>query len=545
MNEHSYLLQALLHPFLQHETEPTMVDATVIAPGGRGGSAARRALRRAGPKTGAVRPGLPGGTYRPLSERDMQRVHETALDVLEQLGVGDPIPEILEVALPRGAFLNARGRLCFPRSLVEDVLAGACRSYVAYGVAPEHDLEIGGNRVNFATAGEAIKVLDFQSGEYRPSTLLDLYDFARLADRLEHVHCFGQTVVATDMPDRLTSDFNVAYACLAGTRKSFGVSIENVEHHAKLIGFFDAFLGGEGRFVERPFCVIGGCPIVSPLRFGKENAEVMVANARLGLGIDPAIAAQAGATAPAALAGTLVQTVAETLVPLIVGNLIRPGLPVSFGIWPFVSDLRTGAFTGGGGEEALLTAAAVQMCRFYDLPSSVGAGMTDAKAIDAQAGYEKGVTVTLAAVAGGNYVSECCGMMASLIGCSVEAMVIDNDMLGNIQRVLKGIEVTEETLSFDEIARVIDGPGHYLGSPETLARMETEYLYPHIADRDSMNGWQGRGAPDIRQAARKRAQEILSTHYPSYIDPVTDAKLRERYPIRLSPADMRADSGRW
>ncbi len=516
-----------------------------LARAARGGSAARRALRKSGPKAGAVRPGMPGGTYRPLSERDMQRIHDTALDVLEKLGVGEPIQEILDVALPRGCWLNDKGRLCFPRALVEDMLAIACRRYTAYGVIPEHDLELGGSNVNFATAGEAIKVLDFNNGEYRPSTLLDLYDFARLADRLEHVHCFGQTIVATDMPDRITADFNVAYACLAGTQKSFGVSIENVEHHAKLIAFFDAFLGGEGKFVERPFCVIGGCPIVSPLRFGKENAEVMVANARLGLCIDPAVAAQAGATAPAALAGTLVQTVAETLVTLIVGNLITPGLPVSFGIWPFVSDLRTGSFTGGGGEEALLTAAAVQMCRFYDIPSSVGAGMTDAKAIDAQAGYEKGVTVTLAAVAGGNYISECCGMMASLIGCSVEAMVIDNDMLGNIQRVLKVIDVTDESLSFDEIARAIAGPGHYLGSPKTLELMETEYLYPHIADRDSMNGWQGRGSPDIRQAARSRAQEILSSHYPAYIDPATDAKLRERFPILLRAEDMRAGNGRW
>jgi trimethylamine--corrinoid protein Co-methyltransferase len=83
-------------------------------------------------------------------------------------------------------------------------------------------------------------------------------------------------------------------------------------------------------------------------------------------------------------------------------------------------------------------------------------------------------------------------------------MVIDNDMLGNIQRVLKGIDVTDDTLSFDEIARAISGPGHYLGSPKTLELMETEYLYPHIADRDSMNGWQSRGSTDIRQAARVR-----------------------------------------
>ncbi len=143
-------------------------SASSLGARGRGGSAARRALRKSGPKAGAVRAGMPGGTYRPLSDRDMQRVHDAALDVLEKLGVGEPIPEILEVALPRGCSLNDRGRLCFPRALVEDILAGACRSYTAYGVSPEHDLEIGGDHVNFATAGEAIKVLDFHSGEYRP-----------------------------------------------------------------------------------------------------------------------------------------------------------------------------------------------------------------------------------------------------------------------------------------------------------------------------------------------------------------------------------------
>ena len=93
--------------------------------------------------------------------------------------------------------------------------------------------------------------------------------------------------------------------------------------------------------------------------------------------------------------------------------------------------------------------------------------------------------------------------------------------------MLKGIDVTDDTLRFGEIARAISGPGHYFGSSKTLELMETEYFYPHIADRDSINGWQSRGAPDIRQAARVRAQEILSTHYTAYIDPATDARLRE------------------
>jgi len=136
-------------------------------------------------------------------------------------------------------------------------------------------------------------------------------------------------------------------------------------------------------------------------------------------------------------------------------------------------------------------------------------------------------------------------MMASLMGCSFEAMVIDNDMLGIIQRMLKGVEVSDETLSFEVIKDVARGPGHYLGHPQTLALMETEYLYPMLVDRASQGEWQDAGSADILEAAGARVRDILSTHYPAYIDPATDAKIRERFEVHLPEAAMRPGNGRW
>jgi trimethylamine--corrinoid protein Co-methyltransferase len=170
--------------------------------------------------------------------------------------------------------------------------------------------------------------------------------------------------------------------------------------------------------------------------------------------------------------------------------------------------------------------------------------MSDAKWPDAQMGFEKGVTVSAAALAGA-HVSEVCGMMASLMGCSFEAMVIDNDMLGTIQRMLRGIEVSEETLSFEVIKDVVRGPGHFLGQPQTLALMESEYLYPELADRASRDEWQDAGGGDILEAARARVREILSGHYPSYIDRAADARIREDFEIHLPAAAMRPGNGRW
>src|SRR5690606_30762788 len=153
-----------------------------------------------------------------------------------------------------------------------------------------------------------------------------------------------------------------------------------------------------------------------PLRFGRDSADVLVKVAELGLVGDIAIAPQAGATAPAALAGTLVQCLAETLACLCVVNLVRPGSAINFGMWPFISDLRSGAFTGGSGEQALVAAAAVQICNHFGFITSIGAGMTDAKTVDVQAGYEKALSVATAALAGGNLVAAYPGIVGSLIG---------------------------------------------------------------------------------------------------------------------------------
>lgn len=510
-----------------------------------GGRAARRATRKSRDSSTAVRPGQKGGVYQPLSDREVERIHSTALDVLENIGMAAPIPLLRECALAKGCSLDDRGRLRFPRGLVEDVIANATRNFSIYGRDPKYDLDYSGTRVHFDPGGEAVRTLDFRSGCYRPSTLVDVYDFARLVDQLEHVHTFSRVVVATDVEDLFVNDLNTTYASVAGTCKNVNLSFADGQHVDSAIELLDIVAGGDGRFVKRPFCNGGGCPVVSPLSYGEDNSEVCVAATRMGAPVWVVIAPQAGATAPAALAGTLVQVTAETLAALLLINLVVPGHPVVFGPWPFVSDLRTGAFSGGGGEEAVLNAAAAQIANFYDLASSVGAGMTDSKLPDEQAGYEKGVTTALAALAGANSISETTGMLASLMGCSFEGMVIDNDMLGCIQRALRGIEVTDQTLSYGVIREVVDGPGHFLGHAQTLELMQTEFLYPEIADRSAQGEWEEQGAPSIRDHARERAREMLSSHYPTYIDAAADKKIRERFPIQLSSEVMRPNPDRW
>jgi len=119
------------------------------------------------------------------------------------------------------------------------------------------------------------------------------------------------------------------------------------------------------------------------------------------------------------------------------------------------------------------------------------------------------------------------------MGISLAAMVIDNDMLGAILRATAKVDISPETLDAGVIDAVATGTGHFLGEAETYARMHTDFLYPEIADRSSIEAWQEAGSPDIRQVAEDRVKKIFSGHHPYYIDPAHDQALREELPVRL------------
>jgi len=507
-----------------------------------GGRAARLALREAAPEPDRkpIWAGMEGGRFNPLSRADVLAVHRAALELLGSVGIGQATPEVIQIATAQGCHLNAHGRLVFPPALVEDLLTKAAREYVIYSRDPAHaDLHVGGNRVHYATSGEAVSVLDFEARRYRPSTLKDIFDTARVVDALPNIHQYGQMVVPTEIEDLVEADINVAYAVLSGTKKPVEQAVNAVQSLPAVLEMFAMVAGSEQRFRDRPFVSFGGCPIVSPLRFAAESLDVMVATARLGLVCDIAIAPQAGATSPSYLAGSLAQVTAEALACLCVVNMVRPGNPMSFAAWPFTVDLRTGAFAGGSAEVAILMAAIAQMGRFYDIPTTVATSMSDAKMPDAQMGYEKGITSVIAGLAGANRIMESAGMMASLMGVSFEALVIDNDMLGMAQRVVRGIEVTEETLSVATIKAAVLGEGHYLGAADTLKSMETEYVYPAVADRASSQVWAAEGATTMSERARAVAADLLAGHFPDTIAPDVDARIRASFPIRLAPEQMR------
>ena len=472
-------------------------------------------------------------SFKPLSKHDCNRVHHAALDLLERVGMGAATPFVEELCLSHGCTVNPQGRLLFPRAVVEKAIESAAREFVVHGRDPEFDFVARNARVNFCTGGAAVTVLDIDQHTYRPSTLQDLYDLARVGDTLENIQWFTRPVVATDIADLFELDVNTIYACAAGTRKHIATSITLGDHVYRMVPMLDLLAGGVGAFSKRPFCTVHATTVVSPMTFAQDSLDVACAAVDIGMPIHSQTGPQAGATAPAALAGALVQGCAESVASLTVINLLRPGHPVVIGNWQMVSDLRTGSFSGGSGEQALLGAASGQMCAFYGIPGGMGAGMSDSKLPDNQAGFEKALTLVLATLSSGGFVYESVGMLASLLGCSFESMIIDDDMLSNIRRIARGIEVNDKTLSVSVIEDAVAGPGHFLGHEQTMEIMESEYIYPRYADRRTPDDWRDAGASDMWVRAGERARTILQSHYPSYIETSADARIRDQFPIRL------------
>ena len=498
-----------------------------------GGRAARVALRAAplAEDIRPIRPGMKGGRYRPLDDAAVLRIHEAALEALETIGLSQAPPSGVEAMVGAGAILGDDGRLRYPRALVEDMVATAARGITLHGRDPKYDLLLEPDRVHYGTAGAAVHVVEVETGDYRDPTTRDLYDAARLVQHLDNIHFFQRPMVCRDVEDNLELDLNTIYAATAGTQKHIGTSFSAPENVAPCMEMIHMIAGGEDAWRARPFISNTNCFVVPPMKFAEESCVAMENAIRAGMPVLLLSAGQAGATAPAPIAASIVQAVAECLAGVVYVNSIKPGHPAVFGTWPFVSDLRTGAMSGGSAEQALLTAGCAQMHRFYGLPGGAAGGMADSKLPDMQTGWEQGMTNVLAGLSGLNMVYEAAGMQASLLGFCLEGLVLGDDLVGQALRCVRGIDVTEDSVSLDVMRSVcLGGPGHYLGSEQTLKLMQTEYTYPILGNRMSPKEWNEAGRPELLPAAKARKDAILSTA-PAQISPDIDRAVRERFRI--------------
>lgn len=471
-----------------------------------------------------VRKGLPGGQYKPLSDQDIEIIHQTSLKVFAEVGIQVNFAPARELFCNAGAEVDSTGRVVkVPPTIVEELIHKAPPEVLLCGRAENGalDCEIGGRNVYFGTGGTALNVQDSGCQDSRRATLQDVVKMARLVDSLENIHFYMLNVYPSDLPVE-NVDVNRFGAALNWTRKHVMGGVYTAEGVRNIIKMAEFIAGSSEKLRQRPFVSMVTCPI-SPFKLDESYAQLTMEAARNRIPVVVPVEPLCGATAPITLAGNLVVQNVDTLAGIMLAQLTNSGTPTLYGCISSITDLRDMKYLSGAVEMGLMNAAAAQMAQFYLLPYYATAGMSDSKVNDAQAGYESAITSLMVALAGGNFIHDAAGFLEFCMTASYDKLVIDNEILGMVMRAVEGIQVDEETIAFDLIKKVGPG-GHFVSERHTRRHMRTEQYFPQLSDRDDRSKWQAAGAKDTGTRAAEKVREILDRAP----QPVIPEKIRDR-----------------
>ncbi len=460
-----------------------------------------------------------------LSDEQIYAIHQAALEILWTTGVLVKAPAARALLRQAGAQVNDETMRCrIPGYIVEEALKRAPSSFTVYARNPAHNVHVSTRSLHYEPMIGRLNCFDFASGTSRRTTLEDVGHLVKIADALPSYHLLHSGAIMPQIegvPIRATH----VHGYLASVRNSSKVikatSRERVlaEDCLRMVA---AVAGGEAELRKRPFTFTTDNP-VAPLQHDRDQMEGALEFARYGLPIDVTSEPQAGATSPVTLAALLAQQTADVISGITIIQLANPGNPVWYGTCGSIMDMRVGRIAIGAIEMGLINVASAQIAHFYDIPCRGTASATDSKLLDMQAGYEKAMGLTMAVLGGVNKIFYP-GTMEGALTVSKESLVIDDEMIGSLYRVLRGIDVNQATLALDVINLVGPG-GHFLAQRQTMQFLKQEQFIPPLADRQTREKWTQAGARDVAQRASEQVARILSEHKPEPLPAQVEAEL--------------------
>ncbi len=470
--------------------------------------------------------GLRSSLYQPLSSADVQKIADAALEILEKSGMAVYSRSAREAFATAGADVDHQtGTVKLPRSLVEDAVASNPSSVTLYSRDGSCDAVLEENRVHYGTGGTAIYVLDPDTGRRRPSMTEDVVLNARMVDALENVHVFTINVFPNDVEGKDDIDVNRFFHALDNTTKHVMGGIYSLAGCRQVVEMAELIAGGEEALRKRPF-VSFITLIISPYKIDDDYGEMTCYLAKKGLPVVVPTEPICGTTSPITLAGNVLTHVAETLAGIALVQSVRKGAPGICGSVGSITNLKTMDHVGGAIERAMINAAVAQMAQHFQLPLYSTGGTTDAKDIDVQAAYESAMSSLLTAMSGANYIHDIAGLMESDLTVSYEKLVVDNEILGMCQRVLRGIEVNDETLATGLMLE--KGPGQdYTAEEHTVRHMRQEFFQPRLADREKRGG---HAQDDALSRAREVVEKIRSRNHVSRLPGDVRRQILQRFP---------------
>jgi len=473
-------------------------------------------------------PALKGSQLRLFDDSQINAIHEGVVRLLEEVGMKVKSKQAFEIFEKGGAIVDPVSEIVkIPRDMLANAIKTAPSKVIIHGREEKHDAVLEKNRVHFGTGGTVMYALDFETGERRVTNTHDVRDLARLVDTLDNIafyviHTYPGDVAEEDV------DVNRFYWAITNTTKPIMGGMYTMKGLREAIQISEMVAGGADQLRERPF-VSFITLMVTPLVMDGHYTDFLIEVAKKGLPLAVPSEPLAGATSPVTLASTITINLAETLAGLTLAQLVNPGTPTLIGTTSSIMDMRTGTYVAGAIESSLINAGVAQMAQYYDLPLYATGGQSDSKLNDSQAGYESACQAMTLGLSGANWIHDSAGLLENCTTVSYEKTVIDNEILGNVLRVLKGVEVNEETLAIDLIKS--EGPaGNFLASPHTAEHFRSEFFIPAVSDRLNRISWKEKGSMDTHQRAHLIAEEILKTHRAKPIDPSIREEIRRMFP---------------
>ncbi|MCD6164210.1 MAG: trimethylamine methyltransferase family protein, partial [Candidatus Odinarchaeota archaeon] len=458
-----------------------------------------------------------------LSKEEIETIHISSLRTLEDVGIMVDNENALKLFTELGADVDPKKKIVrVPEHLVKEAIKRAPSSIKMYSRDRKFDMLLTKNKVHYNPGSAALYVLDRETGKPRRPLSKDFREFVRLVDAMENIHAQSTAMVVSDVPEIVTDRYRL-YIVLKNSTKTIvtgAFTIEGVHDMKKML---ETVVGGEKELRKKPLAIFDVCPS-PPLKWSEITSQNLIDCAKFEIPAEVISMPQVGATGPATLAGSLVQFNAEFLCGLVMSQMTNPGAPIIYGGSPSILDMRFGTGRLASIEAIMLCCAYAQLGKYYNLPTHAYLGLSDTKTVDAQAGMEAALGLVLGALAGINNIAG--PGMLSFENCqSFEKLVIDNEICGYALRLVRGIQVNEETLALDVIEKVGPG-GHFLGQKHTRKWFKIEeYMPSYVIDARSERDWFERGAKDIVQRAKERVDEVLREHEPEPLPPDVEKEL--------------------
>ncbi|MFH1186492.1 MAG: trimethylamine methyltransferase family protein [Chloroflexota bacterium] len=449
-----------------------------------------------------------------LSGDDIRKIHHATLRIIDEVGVKFPSKRALGIWAEAGADVDFKRMVVRARGeLIEAALQRCPPVYSLAARDPQQDLPLDGNHVYLGTDGCGVEVIDLAYGERRTSRLQDVRDIARLGDALEQIAFHWVPVSAQDAPVAARGLHEIKAIWENSTKHVQTESIYSVHEAQVAIEMAAMIAGGREALRKRPVLSLMQCT-ASPLGHDGGSLDAALLAAEAGVPTGFMTMAACLTTGPATLAGNLAVGNAEVIAGTAMLQLAFPGAPVFYAAAQTASDLRTGAYTGGGPEDFLFGGATNALADFYDIPLSMGSFATGAKEPNWQAGIENSLSTFMAAASMADMLLGAGFLHGSRIWSFAE-MMMDCEIFSIVQKIMQGIVVDEETLGLEAIEAV--GPsGNFLTQKHTRRHMRDLFV-PEFMDRRPYSEWESKkdGAHDWALA---KARRLLAEHEPAPLE---------------------------